>query len=237
MLSRPKTIENSISCSFIHPGPTNLRRNHSEARLSKTASSAQGLQAPLNPTLSRIKSRLGNIKLDVNPEIAAAVVKRYLLPMFESKSKRFSLKPRACRFNTEENPESRMRTGDTVYNDLKLNEQLMEEIAELKRNLRLAEIQVRDSAQQLLSSQEMSSQLQEKHEKLETNFEFLNFQYNQQTKYTQRIEIRSGLILEQLNKYKSLYQESLAREHDSISKLEAERSENDIRLLYHIPIP
>lgn len=230
MLSRPKTIENSISCSFIHPAPTKIRRNQSESRLSKTVSSVQALQAPLNPNLSRIRSRLGNIKVQVNPELAAAVVKRYLLPMFEAKSKRSSLKPRAYRFFTEENADSRLRTGDTVYNDLKLNEHLMEEIEELRRNLKVADIQVKDSAQQLLSNQELSSLLQEKYEKLETNFEFLNFQYNQQSKYMQRVELRSGLIIEQLDKYKNLYQDSLAREDDSLSKLETERSENDIRL-------
>lgn len=232
MLSRPKTIESSVSCSFIHPASNFIRRNCSETRVSKTPSSIQTMQTPLNPTLCKIRNRQGIAKLNINPELASAVVKRYLLPMFESKSKKHSLKPRVFQF-TEENPEIRQRTGDTVYNDLKLNEQLMEEIEDLRKQQKISEIQLKDSKQQLLMNEESSTILKEKFENLETNFEFLTFQYNQQNKYMQRIEIRSGLIIEQLEKYKKLYQESLANEDDLLSLLDLERSENDIRLFFY----
>lgn len=230
MLSRPKTIESSVSCSFIHPTPNFIRRNCSETRVSKTPSSVQTLQTPLNPTLCKIRNRQGTSKLNINPELASAVVKRYLLPMFEAKSKKHSLKPRVFQFSTEENPDTRLRTGDTVYSDLKLNEHLMEEIGDLRKQQKQSETQLKDSKQQLLMNEESANILREKYENLETNFEFLTFQYNQQTKYMQRIEIRSGLIIEQLEKYKKLYQESLANEDDLLGLLDAERSENDIRL-------
>lgn len=228
MAIRPKTMDNSISCSFLHPGPKLSRRNCSEARLSKVPTSLTPMSS--NPNMVRLKNRLGNTKPSVDPELAAAVVKSYLLPMFEAKSRTSSNKLRPFRLKTEENADSRVKTVDTVYSDLKLNEQLMDEIEEMKKKLSYASQEAKDSMQKLLSNEEAFYKMREENEKQEINIEFLNFQNNQQTKFIQRHEIRSGLIIEQLEKYKKLYQESLSREEELVAKLDQARIENDIRL-------
>jgi hypothetical protein len=180
--------------------------------------------------MMRLRNRQGNSKLSVDPELAAAVVKSYLLPMFEAKSRTSSSKVRPFRMKTEENPESRGKTVDTVYSDLKLNEQLMEEMEDLKKQVGITTQQSKDAMQKLLSSEEAFYKLKEDAEKQEINIEFLSFQNSQQFKMAQRLEIKSGLIIEQLDKYRKLYQESLAREEELIQKLDKVRSENDIRL-------
>ena len=228
MATRPKTMDNSISCSFLYPGPKLSRRNCSEARLSKIPTSLTPMNT--NPNMVRLKNRLGNTKPSVDPELAAAVVKSYLLPMFEAKSRTSSNKLRPFRLKTEENADSRVKTVDTVYSDLKLNEQLMDEIEEMKKKLSNASQEAKDSMQKLLSNEEAFYKMREENEKQEINIEFLNFQNNQQTKFIQRHEIRSGLIIERLEKYKKLYQESLSREEELVAKLDQVRIENDIRL-------
>lgn len=232
MAKRPSTFDNSFSTPTLQPLPNLFSRNRSESRLSQTMMAQ--VQNPNNTTtMLQLRERNRKSKISVDPELAAAVVKGYLLPMFEAKSKRIAAKARSFKYGTDEKSEvheTRVGTGETVYSDLKLTEQLMSEIEYLRQELTKAQKEARDSKQQLLSNEEESLQLKEKYEKLEISYEFLSFQYNQQIKFLQRSESKGNLFIEQLEKYKKLYQDSTLREEELLLKLHKERADNDIRL-------
>ena len=229
MAKRPFTFDNSLTNSFLQPLPNLFSRNRSESKLVRSASNQQ-----LNKTtiVSKVRSRNQKTKVSVDPELAAAVVKGYLLPMFEAKSKTLAAQTRTFKFGSDEKIEgyeSRIGTTDTVYSDLKLTEKLMEEIENLRHELELARRESKEAKQLLNSNQEENQQLIEKYESLELNFELMKFQMNQQYKALQRSESKSGLIVEQLDRYKKLFKESSFREEELNICLHDERAENDIR--------
>lgn len=229
MAHRPYTIDTSYSAN-LHPLPNLLSRNRSESRLIRT--SATEMPQANTTMVTQIRRRHKKIQKSVDPELAAAVVKNYLLPMFEAKSKSFAALNRSSKFGTESRQEVndfRLSTGETVYSDLKLTEKLMGEIEMLRQSLENSNRETRDAKQKLISTTEETNQIKEKFENLEMNFELIKFQLSQQFKVSQTSELKGRLILEQLNRYKKLYIESTSREEELNSKLHKERSKNDIR--------
>ena len=88
---------------------------------------------------------------DITPEMAAFVVKEYLLPMFESDSRKQTAirKPtQKCNYSEEEqntHPEnllqkdytSSFKSSTTVFSELKLSETLLDDNRKLKHELKL----------------------------------------------------------------------------------------------------
>lgn len=83
-----------------------------------------------------------NLESDITPEIAAHVVRNYLLPMFESDLKKGQRKKRQSDYNPilsnkvtprfEDKLSSRSPDPNTVYGELKLSEKLQLEIYALR---------------------------------------------------------------------------------------------------------
>jgi archaellum component FlaC len=237
MAYRQNTFENSFSSTFNQALPSLFARTRSEPRLVKT--SAAPVQQASNKNLTdQIRLRNKKSQISVDPELAVEVVKGYLLPMFEAKSKNIAAKVRSFKFGTDDkvnNHETRNATSETVYHDLKLAEQLKSEIDYLRQELEKSKRESMDSKQLLGGIENESNQIKEKYERLQMNFELIKFQLTQQSKYIQRIESKGRLFIEQFEKYKQLYHESTEREDDLILKLHKEKSENDIRFIQNYP--
>ena len=235
MAHRPYTFDNSFSNSNeIHLLPNLFVRNRSESRLVKS-STADNLHAATTSIITKLRTRNKKVEKSVDPEVAAAVVKKYLLPMFEAKSKSISALNRSYKFGTDERKtaqKGRLGTREDVYSDLKLTETLMAEIEVLRQALELSMGETREAKQMLIINEGESNHIKERFENLEMNFELVLFQLNQEFKQSQTNESKWRILADQLEKYKKLYSESSSREEELNLKLHQERAENDIRFMF-----
>ena len=182
MATRPSTFDHSNS--IFHSLPQVHIRNKSELRLLKSSNSSNQLN---NTTImTQLRSRNKRSRISVDPELAAAVVKGYLLPMFECKSKSIMSKSRQLRLGTDDKiHESKIQSGETVYSELKLTEQLKAEIDSLRFELEKAQREAKDCKQLLVVVEKESVNLKANYDNLEMNFELIKFQFSQQAKYLQ----------------------------------------------------
>jgi intracellular sulfur oxidation DsrE/DsrF family protein len=202
-------------------------------RLSTKPSAAGPIVTKRETTfLNTVRGRAQSAKrTEVAPDLAARVVKGYILPMFESDCRRKSDEQRTELYGHKRNFSAER---GTVYSELKLSEKLSLEIEKLEGKIEQMEQTVKEGIQ------EMNMLLKDK-EKLE--IEVLNAQTNveamsQENLRLQRevtgIKLNIGGLSVQLKKYKELY-EQVRSENDNLSNLlHEEKAANDIRLYLNI---
>ncbi|CAG9333878.1 unnamed protein product [Blepharisma stoltei] len=182
---------------------------------------------------SKIKTRKLKPIMNVEPELAAKVVKSYLLPMFECRT-RSTLKKHLYGKSLDMSRshadilDSRETSAETsVYAELKLSEKLMSEIEKLKIELEDSTRKMKDSEQAKITSESELCVLKSKYEDLETNFELLKFQFDQNVKLSQKFELKIFFLNEQIDQYKALLTNSESKLEESLAECLNERMAND----------
>lgn len=179
-----------------------------------------------NSFLKRIGTRLKHKDQDVPPELAAKVVKTYILPMFENET-RYKLNTQ--RNDTFGHKHQFSADGTTVYSELKLSEKLSKELFNLESQLISLDQQVRDNTQDKEKITQENQKLELDLLNSQTNTLFLN---NENTRLQRELigfKLSLGQLSTQLKKYKSLYEETRISNEKITKQLQDQKAINDIR--------
>lgn len=201
------------------------------------------------PLLRKIRTRTVS-KVDemmsVSPELAVNVVKKYLLPMFESERKELVNKLRldSMRFHKsktfkeirsyKETPSEitsldNWDTSRTVYGDYKLSEKLAKEIESVKLELSNANKRLKEAEQAKETADSEMRNLTAKYMKSVTDQELLIFQQTTDMQSSQKLQLNSSVLYLVLGKFKELYKQACLENATLKQMLHNERFDNDIR--------
>ncbi|OMJ65745.1 hypothetical protein SteCoe_37681 [Stentor coeruleus] len=176
--------------------------------------------------LRRIGTRLKHKDQDVPPELAAKVVKSYILPMFENETRnKFNLQ----RTEAFGHKHQFSADGTTVYSELKLSEKLSKELLNLESQLISLDQQVKDNTQEKEKITQENQKLELDLLNSQTNVLFLT---NENTRLQRELigfKLSLGQISTQLKKYKSLYEETRTSNEKITKQLQDQKATNDIR--------
>lgn len=251
--------EFSLSDSFSRSGATSVsktplfrKRKASDVMMPSTARDIT--QRPSshksNSLLMKLRKRQENQDLKISPDIAAKVVKQYILPMFESDSRKATANMRldlfglnksfrseaggskAYRRNKSSDIKSISYVSGTVYSELKLSEQLNFELHKLKEELSVIHNQLKDTEQTKESIQKEHDLLKVEYFRQSSSLEVLNFQYTQLLRSTQKAELARNHLAHQVTKYRNLYNEINKTREEMINQIHDERAKNDIRFIF-----
>lgn len=232
-MSFSKTTPLSSSFSML-PLANPLLKHKVAQNILNDKQNASILQSKLSIS-SKLKKRKLKPILNIEPELAAKVVKSYLLPMFECKSRLSkSNQSHSSKKSLEMNRshadlfETRETSAETsVYGELKLSEKLMNEIERLKIEVEECDRKMRDSEQTKITSESELCVLRSKYEDLQANFELLKFQLEQHTRSYQKIDLKVSYLSSQLEQYKNLLSNSESKVEEASSNWLNERMIND----------
>ena len=224
-----------------------IERLNSSGHLLKSAKSAKSTKSTslLRKIRNRISSKAEDF-MNVSPQLAANVVKKYLLPMFENEKKEWANK---VRLDTMRLPKSKSirelrsekelqseyisldnwDTSRTVYGDYKLSEKLVKEMESVKLELSNTSKRLKEAEQAKEITESEMRNLSEKLMKSVRDRELLLFQQTADMKSSQRMQLNTSLLYMQLGKLKELYKEARLENAKFKQQLHGERSENDIR--------
>lgn len=181
-------------------------------------------RAPLTPT-SGFKKESEYV---VTPEIAAVVVRQYLLPMFESDTAN-KQKNSLLHSLSEEIHKPLEAVAGTVYGELKLADNLMtqlsqvrEEIDRVTQNLKFAE-QERQSVYAELEN------LKKQHQSVTFEIDEMNSSFQESIKTQQHADLKSSFITNQLSEYRRMYSECEMENKRLTTSLHEEKALNDKR--------
>lgn len=208
-----------------------------------------------NSLLSKLRKRQDSQDLKISPDIAAKVVKQFILPMFEADSRKTTANMRLDLFGLTKSFRSeegctksykRHKSSDirnlsyvsgTVYSELKLSEQLSLEVQKLKEELSVIHNQLKDTEQTKEAIQKEHDLLNVKYFRQSSSLEVLNFQYTQLLRCNQKAELSRTHLIHQVNKYRTLYIEINKIRDEMINQIHDERAKNDIRFIMIFPFP
>ena len=227
----PQTSRSSFSSHFTLP-PTSptppLKRIRKLNDLSSTraASSLAFCSAPGSPLHSPQPSRVllsrlrTNSRLEapaITPEVAAEVVERYLLPMFEAEA-------RARKDQVRGWPAP---GGKTVYSELKLSARLLEELQRCKSELDLARKHEISAKAAQVSAETELKQAQTTALQAESKVRVLLTQQSQALRTAQQASLSSSQLSGQLQALQTLHslEEEKAKHYAAL--LQEERARND----------
>lgn len=171
------------------------------------------------PSSSRVQS-----DFSVTPEVAALVVRQYLIPLFETenKSKKGSIQISELGRPLEV-------VSNTVYGELKLADSLLSEYTEVKKELDEVSQSLKDTEQEKAS---VLSELENvKRQYSAVNQEIQRLQQDTQSSLRggQTAGLKMALLNGQLSEYKKLYTLSEAENKQFLSALHEEKALNDKR--------
>lgn len=208
------------------------------------------MNKPSTPIIRNLRGR-NSIKeeeaIHVSPEIAASVVRKYLLPMFEGEKKELMSKARtdSMRMSKSKTPkdgkdkeaplETIMHdqladTSRTVYGDFKLSEKLARELEAVKAELANTSKKLKEAEQAREITESEMKNINSKYMKSLTDQQMMLFYQTTETQSSRNTKQQVSLLYSQLDKQKELYKQ--VRSENDILKhsLHAVRSDNDIRL-------
>lgn len=225
-------ISKSISIPVHQPPLSSLNSARPQSkRVNRSDIIAQNPRTPRTPksVLNQITSRLKIEKpADVPPELAAQVVKSYILPMFEYDTRVKQDSQRNETFGHKRNFST--ETG-TVYSELKLSSKLSKNIKNLESELSMMNQRIKDNTQEKNKViQDNQQLLMELMNSKSTNM-FLNEENLRLQRELVGIKFSIGSISSQLSKYRNLYEEILQDKEKLSKQLQEEKAINDIRLL------
>ena len=169
----------------------------------------------------------------MDPVLAANVVKKYLLPMFEKKNMfaNNANRKQIMGLGRNELLGSRDSTAETtVYEELKLSEKLLMELEVLNSKVTKADQSAATFEQEKYELVSEIKILQEENSDLILNAEMFKLQLNQQTKNSHTSEMKLYFVYKQLEHYKKLHKVSEEKLREVSNDLYEVRHTNDIRL-------
>lgn len=177
--------------------------------LSFTAHKSKGSESfnilPKEPKglLSTIRTRKKNLEVPVSPEIASAVIKTYLIPMFEAETHTKKAQVRKSIFKTQPS-EGGKADNSTVYSELKLSDKLNEK-------LRQAEAVIENLRKQLKEAHQLNYETQKEldHDrmdvvKIRTSGQIWMLQCEEMKKARQTVELTITLLRSQTRELRDM---------------------------------
>jgi hypothetical protein len=219
-------ISRSINLAVNHAPISNL--NTTRKRLNNIKTSPKGSMKIVDDTkatkLKQLSSRVRNHRnSEVPPEIAAKVVKNYILPMFESEARSKHDTQRSETYGHRRN--FSLEQG-TVYSELKLSKQIMS----LESKLSSMSQSIKDSVQEKQTLLILNQKLELDLMNSSTNLMFLNDENSRLKRELIGFKLSTTAVINQLNKYKVLYEQLTSEKSILTAELHQERANNDIRL-------
>lgn len=178
---------------------------------------------------------------EVTPELAARVVKTFILPMFQNDARSLHAKSRAAAFGLEKivggvEGDSGIRSppltalnasNGTVLSELKLSEQLLGQINELQDELRVAQFITKDSQQHRESLELDQSSMRDKLMLANSSVEFFKLQYEQLQTQVQKAEFTSSLLNSEVTDLKRLNKDLKTDRTQLMEQLNTEKANSD----------
>jgi hypothetical protein len=208
-----------------------------------------GMNRQTTPILRNLRGR-NSLKEDeanhISPELAASVVRKYLLPMFESEKKDLMSKARADSMKIYKSKTAKdvkdkevpsetitidqwAETSRTVYGDFKLSEKLAKELEAVRYELANTSKRLKEAEQAREVTESEMKNINSKYMKSLTDQKMMLFYQNTETKLSQTSKQQFSLLHSQIINLKALYKQ-VRTENDKLKQsLYAERSDNDIR--------
>ena len=191
------------------------------------------IQSRSTSILAKIKQRHKKPEMNVDPVLAATVVKNYILPMFEKKSilANNGNRSQIMGLSTSDMLGSRDSTPETtVYEELKLSEKLLMELEALNSKVAKAEQSAAISEQQRYEFMAEIQNLQAEKREIALNLEICKLEFNHQTKNSHANEMKLYFVFKQLERYQKLYKVSEEKLGEISNELYEAKHINDIRL-------
>jgi predicted DNA-binding protein YlxM (UPF0122 family) len=181
--------------------------------------------------LNRVQRRRSGNSVNIDPKLAAEVIKKYLLPMFEN-SRIFSedlqrKHQMGLGFHCKDSGKIMKETN--VYCELKLSEKLSNELEKTNCLLQTAQQRVDFFEQEKFEMQSEIRYLKEINETLNINYNSFRVQLNSYCQKLQSYEMKMYMIQKQLEHYKALDKVNQEKISSLSQNLHNERNLNDIR--------
>ncbi|CAG9336004.1 unnamed protein product [Blepharisma stoltei] len=168
---------------------------------------------------------------EVPPEIAAKVVKNYLLPMFEYENRKQNRLLINKTFGIDKSfntTQSKFKADkNTTYGELKLSEELLNEIKSLKSQLKTAKKNESDALQEKIKYEREYERLKSLNLDNQVIIKSLNFEVEVLTKQIQAHQAEFGLSIIQIEKYKDLVDSLESQVYKLTKELHDEKANND----------
>ena len=181
---------------------------------------------------------------EITPELAVHVVKKYLLPMFESDSRKKAAHSRIETYGLNRSLKvhkddsyqlfpsiscspTRPQNNTTVLHELKLSEQLMSDLNDLRDELTRSEMRVKSAEQDKMSVTKEQDLLMNKHLELATFCESLKISNENDRRESQKTELKYSLLTTQNIEYKKMCRDLKKQTDELKHKLQDEKVAND----------
>lgn len=183
---------------------------------------------PHTSRLKQISSRATiHRKSEVTPEVAAKVVRSYILPMFESETRS---RNDTLRAETFRNKRVFSSEGNTVYSELKLSEKLSIEIQALEGKVIEMTKVLNDNTQEkekvTIENKRLEMEILDAH----SNLKVLMHDNLRLQRELAGVKLSIGHLTSQLNKYRLMYESSIEEQQKLCKQVSEEKAINDIRL-------
>lgn len=254
--SRPATSLNStvIFPLFTHPHHTRSRSSRAVSTVRRPTSASPSKYT----ALSRLRERNKPEKTaNVSPELAAKVVKDYIIPMFEADARVTADKHRESLFgqdkdsvryiradsarSTESSPYSDTKGLDTVpgtlFAELKLSEQLQEQLNRVKLDLMTSEAKARTTEQAKESLQSEAGHLRLMATKNAADLKLLGSVHFQALRNDQLQDLEVKKLQSELEEMRRLYKSAERKAKEMSAQLNDLKAKNDIRFYKPQEIP
>ena len=222
-------FSNSIILPHHHSPITSVTSRPRSNRALKSDRLQINLQESVKPTitLNRLKSRLQKEKKsEISPEIAANVVKNYLLPLFELDVRNKQDVQRSEAFGHKRGFSS---DRGTIYSELKLSDQLSNVILSLEAKLNSMDQEIKDYSQEKETLIQSNNRLELDLINTTTVIKHLKQEHMHLQRELTGVKFSISALTNQLSKYKSLYEECSLENIKINKQLQEENAINYIR--------
>jgi hypothetical protein len=190
-----------------------------------------GTPSTTQKLISSVRQRNAPTELDLNPEMASKVVRDYILPMFHTSSKEESHARRRESFGFSKHRRLSSDTTGTLYSELKLSDQLSNEMKRLLIELENHKQIVKELEQKQF---ELMNELSLCKETIFSNgsiIAMLNQEQALNMKFKGNSELLVGSLRKKIGTFQQLTDELTEEKERMNRKLKEEHYKNDIRLL------
>jgi len=223
----------------------------SSSKYRQTPNESSSILSPIkNAMLEKLRNRQEAVEeIPITPELAAKVVKQFILPMFEADSRKLLNSVRSDTFglnqslklNDMKNNSGELRgvasTGNlatianTVYAELKLSEHLDYDMQKIRNELSQTLLKLKDAEQQRESISKEYEWLKSDHVSKSEELRLMNYDYAILTSELQKLETKQSFYINQVSTFKNLYNETLKENERLSSEMQSSRSMIDIRYI------
>jgi uncharacterized coiled-coil DUF342 family protein len=187
-----------------------------------TSESRSRFKGPLTPTNSQKKE----LDMLITPEVAAIVVRQYLLPMFESDTKQ---KNSILTSLSEELHRPLEAIAGTVYGELKLADSLMSQLTQAREEIEKVSQSLKFAEQERQSVYAELENIKKNYSNISSGIESVHAEFQDTLKTQQNTDWKVSFTSNQLSEYKRMYNECETENKFLNSALHEEKALNDKR--------